>query len=229
MTSQVYQTIEAYMLRCMSDAAHDRLHVYRVLYMALDIAATEEHVDMDVLIAACLLHDIGRERQFRDLSLCHAREGAKMACAWLLEQGWPVEKAVHVRNCVETHRFRSDNPPASLEAKILFDADKLEATGAIAVARCMFYSAVTDEPLYLLDEDGGVNTAARDEPSAFFNEYNFKIRKVPDSFYTTRAGLIGRERSEAGDAYYDALLAEVRGCHERGGALLLDALKEENP
>lgn len=227
MTSQTYRAIEAHMLHCMSDAAHDCLHVYRVLYMALDIAAAEEAVDRDVLIAACLLHDIGRERQFRNPSLCHAREGAKMAYAWLLEQGWTEDRAGHVRDCVETHRFRSDNPPATLEAKILFDADKLEATGAVAVARCMFYSAIVGEPLYLLDEAGNVNTNPKDEPAAFFNEYNFKIRKVPGSFYTARAMEIGNRRSKAGDAYYDALLAEVRGCHEDGRALLEGALEEE--
>ena len=59
MKTKDYRLIEAYMLSCMRDSAHDREHIYRVLYAALDIASFEEPVDSDVLIAACLLHDIG--------------------------------------------------------------------------------------------------------------------------------------------------------------------------
>ena len=57
-----FQLIEEYMLECMQDSAHDKEHIYRVLYVALDIAEQERHVDYDLLIAACLLHDIGRRK-----------------------------------------------------------------------------------------------------------------------------------------------------------------------
>ena len=56
----------------MSDAAHDKQHVYRVLYNAVEIAKTERGANYDVLIAACLLHDIGRKEQFEDPSKDHA-------------------------------------------------------------------------------------------------------------------------------------------------------------
>ena len=79
MTHQTYTHIEAYMRTCMSDSAHDVEHIYRVLYNALQIAEGEENVDRDVLIAACLLHDIGRQEQFAEPSLCHARVGAEKA------------------------------------------------------------------------------------------------------------------------------------------------------
>jgi uncharacterized protein len=59
----------------MKDSAHDTEHIYRVLYVALDIARYEENVDGDVLIAACLLHDIGREEQNADPAVCHAAAG----------------------------------------------------------------------------------------------------------------------------------------------------------
>ena len=72
MKTKDYRLIEAYMLSCMRDSAHDREHIYRVLYAALDIASFEEPVDSDVLIAACLLHDIGRREQFENPALCHA-------------------------------------------------------------------------------------------------------------------------------------------------------------
>ena len=72
MKTQEYELIERYMLDCMSDSAHDKDHIYRVLYIALDIAEYEKDVDHNVLIAACLLHDIGRQEQFDNPQLCHA-------------------------------------------------------------------------------------------------------------------------------------------------------------
>ena len=66
MTKETYSLLENYMLSCMDDSAHDREHVYRVLYHALEIAKTLTNVDYDILIAACLLHDIGRKEQFEN-------------------------------------------------------------------------------------------------------------------------------------------------------------------
>ena len=73
-----FQKIEKYMLECMKDSAHDSEHIYRVLYTALHIAETELMVNTDILIAACLLHDIGREAQFKNSSICHAAAGGVM-------------------------------------------------------------------------------------------------------------------------------------------------------
>ena len=60
------------MLSCMGDTAHDREHIYRVLYQAMELAKGEAGVDYEVLTAACLLHDIGRKEQYEDPSVCHA-------------------------------------------------------------------------------------------------------------------------------------------------------------
>ena len=79
MTRETFALLEKYMLSCAGDAAHDSEHVRRVLYLALEIAETEEGVDRDLLIAACLLHDIGRPEQFADPALCHARVGGELA------------------------------------------------------------------------------------------------------------------------------------------------------
>ena len=85
MTQKTFGLLEGCMLACMGDSAHDAEHVRRVLYLALEIAESEPSADRDVLIAACLLHDIGREDQFRDPSLCHAQVGAEKVMR-MLEQ-----------------------------------------------------------------------------------------------------------------------------------------------
>jgi len=79
MNRETYCLLENYMLSCMEDSAHDREHIYRVLFNALEIAETERGVDYDVLIGACLLHDIGRKEQFENHALCHAMVGSEKA------------------------------------------------------------------------------------------------------------------------------------------------------
>lgn len=85
MTKETYTMIESYMFSCMDDSAHDKEHIYRVLYNALEIAKTEADVDYDILITACLLHDVGRKEQFENPKLCHAMVGAEKAYQFLLE------------------------------------------------------------------------------------------------------------------------------------------------
>lgn len=83
MTKDMYNLLEKYMLSCMEDSAHDKDHIYRVLYNALRIAKTENGVNYDVLITACLLHDIGRKEQYENPELCHAMVGSEKAYSLL--------------------------------------------------------------------------------------------------------------------------------------------------
>ena len=90
MTFECYSMLEKYMLSCVKkdDPAHDEQHIYRVLYAALEIAQAEQGVDYNILIAACLLHDIGRPEQFRDPRVNHAAVGGDKAYAFLTEHGF---------------------------------------------------------------------------------------------------------------------------------------------
>ena len=117
MTKDIYNAIEQYMLSVMDDSAHDAEHVYRVLYNALEIAKAEPEVDYDVLIAACLLHDIGRKDQVADPSLCHAQVGSQKAYGFLLQLGMGEVFARQVKHCIETHRFRKNLQPSPSKQK----------------------------------------------------------------------------------------------------------------
>ena len=85
MNKEQYNKIEQYMHLSMEDSAHDKEHIYRVLYVALDIAKYEKNIDYDVLIASCLLHDIGRREQFENAELCHAALEARKHISILLK------------------------------------------------------------------------------------------------------------------------------------------------
>jgi len=200
----------------MNDSAHDTEHIYRVLYYALDIAKHESNVDIELLTVACLLHDIGREAQIANHSIDHATYGAEMAYNWLLENGYSQEFAQKAKVCISTHRYRSDNPPQSLEAKILFDSDKLEACGAVGIARTLQYKSNIAEPLYMLDENGQVSDGTMPNEVSFLQEYKFKLEKIYDRFYTQRGNELAASRKGIAKHFYEAVLAEVRECYARG-------------
>lgn len=222
MNQDVYRTLETFMRAEMPDAdcAHGSEHVMRVLYAALDIAEHEPCGNRDVLIAACLLHDIGRQAQNENPALCHAKVGAARAYDYLLDLGWSGQDAAHVRDCIITHRFRADNPPATIEAKILFDADKLDVCGAIGIARTLLYQAQHDHPLYRRKPDGVLSDGRGDSAPSFFREYRFKLERLYDRFYTRRGAELAQPRREAAFAYFDALLAETLGADADGQARL---------
>ena len=225
MNKEAYQLLEQYMQQCMQDSAHDREHVYRVLYTALDIAATEPAADWDVLIAACLLHDIGRKEQFENPALCHAQVGAEKAYIFLTENSFSEPFAAAVKHCIGTHRFRGNNPPESLEAKILFDADKIDATGTLGIARTLVYNGKEGEPLYRLDSTGKVSDGTSDSLPSFFQEYKFKLEKLYARFYTARGQILAAERRQTAVSFYNDMLREVRAAYTTGQALLEKSLE----
>jgi len=226
MKQDTYDLLESYMLSCMEDSAHDAHHIYRVLYNALLIAREEEQVDHDVLIAACLLHDIGRKEQFADPALCHAAVGSEKARAFLLEHGFSEEFAQAVAHCIAAHRFRKANPPRTTEAKILFDADKLDVTGAIGIARTLQYKADTREPLYTLLPDGGISNGEGEDAPSFFREYQFKLKNLYDRFYTQTGARMAAQRQQIARDFYESLYREVNTGYTDGAQRLRDLIKE---
>ncbi len=216
MNRENYRLLEDYMSSCMEDSAHDREHVYRVLFNALEIAKTENDVDYDVLIGACLLHDIGRKEQFENPDLCHAVVGSDKAYRFLTEHGFKDDYAKRVKNCIETHRFRSSNPPDSIEAKILFDADKLDVTGAIGIARTLIYKGIVSEPLYSMLPNGRVSDGSMDSEPSFLQEYKYKLENLYSNFYTARATEIAKERQSIAAEFYNCVYREADEAYERG-------------
>ena len=215
-----FEAMERYMLAHAGEASHAPGHIYRVLGTALALADAEPHVDRDILVAACLLHDVGRPQQCKT-GADHALVGGDMAYDFLLTLGWEPARAEWVRQCVRTHRFRNDLPPETMEAKLLYDADKMDVLGPIGVVRTIQYGAHVgdEEPLYRVDREGKILTGADGEPS-FFQEYDRKLRGISKKMLTPQ----GREMAQAlqtqGDQFYDALLGQLQESLEVGRAKL---------
>ena len=210
---------------CMSDSAHDKEHVYRVLANAMVIAKKEQSVDYDVLICACLLHDIGRKDQLADPNVCHAQVGAQKAFDYLLANDYETKFAQQVADAIRTHRFRKNAPPETLEAKILFDADKLDVVGAIGVARTLAYQGTVGAPLYSRTADGKISDGNGDETPSFFQEYHYKLTKLYDRFYTQAGAQLALERKESAERFYEDLRSQLSSLDQQGGEYLGAVLK----
>jgi len=133
---QLARVIEAFARNAMQNdlrGAHVFEHVDRVRKLCLAVGR-QEGADLDVLEAAALLHDIGRPQETVS-GVSHAAVGADMAAKFLGTIAFPSEKIPQVATAVRTHRFSENLTPESLEGQILSDADKLDAMGAVGLAR----------------------------------------------------------------------------------------------
>ncbi|MFQ5575578.1 MAG: HD domain-containing protein [Anaerolineae bacterium] len=180
------------------DPAHDFDHVLRVLANAKKIAATEA-ADLSVLQTAVLLHDIARADQART-GLDHAVEGARRARQILNHA--PPEFVDAVCHAIATHRFRVNNPPQTSEAKILYDADKLDSIGAIGVARAFAFAGNRNQRLWAAD--------GADEHTPL-QEYRQKLARVKDRLLTPSARKLAQQRHAYMVAFFEQLAAEIEG------------------
>jgi uncharacterized protein len=161
--------------------SHDDGHTERVVKLALFIAE-KEGADIEVVRKAAELHDIARNEKN------HAIKGAEIAIEKLREYDEDfIEKVTH---CIETHSFSAGITPRTLEAKILSDADKLDAMGAIGIARAFLFSCEKnrsiedtlkhfEEKLLKLREHIETETGKRiaDERHAFLFEFYRRLKK----------------------------------------------------
>ena len=148
MDSKLVGTIEKFAhnaIRVGKRGAHSYEHTLRVRQLCL-LLGTKEGADLEILEAAALLHDIGRPEE-EVTGESHAEVGANMAVAFLATTSFPHEKLPQVATTIRTHRFSENKTPESLEGEILSDADKLDAMGALGLARAIAESLVQQRGL----------------------------------------------------------------------------------
>lgn len=196
-----------------AESGHDFDHILRVLAMA-ERLAEEEGADLDVVRAAVLLHDIARldEDSAKEAQLDHAEMAAEHARKFLRERGASDEFAERVAEAIASHRFRGIKQPISLEAKILFDADKLDALGAIGIARAYSIGGRLNQKLYAEPDSDAVATRAQHNANHTpVAEFAIKLSKLRDRMYTRTARRIAEERHVFMAQFFEQLGAEVKG------------------
>jgi uncharacterized protein len=196
-----------------SDPVHDFNHILRVLALAERVGRAEG-ADLDILRAAVLLHDASGAKPGDDHGrTTHHRASADFAREVLRAEGWPVDRIEAVLHCIRAHRFRGDEAPQSLEAKILFDCDKLDVLGAIGVARSMAYAALAGQPLTGEVSEKFKTTGEKEpgEPHTPYHEFLFKLRRIKDRLHTPTARALAEARHRYLAEYFDRLALEVKG------------------
>lgn len=210
MTKEQYELIENYMLQNTGNCSHDKMHTYRVLNNAIKISKKEKNIDMSVIIASALLHDIARHKEKENKEINHAIEGANRAYSFLIKNNFSEKFANHVKECIQTHRFRSNNQPKTKEAKIIFDADKLDVIGPIGVARTLMYNGEHNQPLYYLDSNGKIDYSLNDEAKdSFIREYNYKLVKMYKIFFTKEGRRLSKKNKLITQKFYKQLIKQL--------------------
>jgi len=192
-----------------SGASHDIDHTLRVRDLCMKIWQIE-WADLETLEIAALLHDIGRPKEFETKwEVCHAEYGAKLAGEFLQNLWIDQDKVDNVVYCISTHRFRKWNPPETLEAKILFDADKLDCIWAVGIGRAFMCAW---EIWARLHNDKWVdveNTEEYSKDDTAYREYVVKLRKIKDKMFTETGKKLAEKRHKLMEIFFDELLDET--------------------
>ena len=190
--------------------SHDWDHTERVLRLCLRIGK-KERADLDVLRLAALLHDIGRGEEDRSNGrVCHGRAGAAMAGELLRRRGLETGLVKEVVHCIRTHRFRKRAVPKTLEAKVLFDADKLDSIGAVGIGRAFLFAGEVGARLHDNDIDVRRTKPYTREDTAY-REFLVKLGRIKDRMFTREGKRIAAERHRFMAAFFDRLNRETDG------------------
>lgn len=191
------------------DGSHGFDHTERVYNIALNLSV-KKNVDLEVVKISALLHDIARHRENENEKICHAEEGAKMARKILEKYTVSNEKIDKIVHCILVHRYSKKLKPESIEAEILQDADRLDALGAICIARVFGYSGKKGRPLY--DSDLPPKKDYDGESKTAINHFFEKILKIkPENFNTDLAKEIAKERYNFIENFIDRFIKEWKG------------------
>jgi len=192
-----------------SGGSHEFSHVERVYNLAVKIAENEK-ADLDIIKAAALLHDIARIKEDNGEIKCHAEEGAKIAGEILEKTDFPKEKIVHVCECIRVHRFSKGLKAETKEAMIIQDADRLDALGAIAIARIFAYGGKKGRIMHLPDIKPRENSDGESKTS-FIHFYEKILKIKPEIFNTITAKRIAKHRYKFVKKFMKEFLEEWEG------------------
>lgn len=196
-----------------ADPVHDFDHVLRVYRMA-ERLAIEENADLEIVRAAALLHDAEGSMPGSEERATHHHQSAEFAGQILAAEGWTKERIAAVQHCIRAHRFRSDGEtPQTPEARVIFDADKLDVLGAIGIARAVAYATINGQPFYTEPSERFITTGEKEpgEPHSTYHEFLFKLHKIKDRLFTPTARAIAIERDAYLTAFFKRLSAELIG------------------
>lgn len=191
------------------DGAHDPHHVRRVWHSATRIAdELEESVDRLVLLAATFLHDFVAVEKNDPRRAQASRLAAVEGVALLRSLDFPADRLDAVAHAIEAHSYSGGIAPATAEARVLQDADRLEALGAIGLARTFYVAGRMGSSLFHPDDPLGESRELDDRRYAVDHFYT-KLLKLPATMQTGPGRRFAAERAAVLERFVRDLLDEL--------------------
>ena len=190
-----------------ADAAHDRAHVERVVTTARQLADAEG-AQMDVVVPAAWLHDcvvLPKDHPHRAHAAQRAAEAAK---GFLVDEGYPEQWIPNIEHAIAAHSYLGDVVPETTEAKVVQDADRLDALGAIGLTRCFTVGGALDQTLYHPD-DPFCDDRPPDDDTYTLDHFYAKLLRLPDTMQTEAGRAEAKERASFLRTYLDQLRDEL--------------------
>ena len=209
-----YQQVADFLLRAFdaneAGGAHDLSHIVRVWRNAAHIASTEAGCDTEILLAAAILHDCVAVEKSSEQRPFASRLSAAKAREIVAPLQWTPARVDGLAHVIETHSFSAGLVPETLEARIFRDADRLDAIGAIGVARCFHVGGRMDAALYHLD-DPGAEARPLDDRAYALDHFAVKLFKAARSFLTQEGRRLAAVRTQRMTDFIAAFRAEIEG------------------
>ena len=193
-----------------SKPTHDFSHVKRVYNLCMKIGKKEK-ADLEVLRLSSLLHDIGRIKGDEDHEIYSAEIAEKIMDKYKIDE----KTKRNVIHCIKTHRYRNNAVPETLEAKILYDADKLDAIGAIGICRAYSFGGENGQKLYrkkdFSDENIEISRKLDHKKHTPVIEYKAKLSRIKDRILTEEGKKVAEERNRFMKNFFLRVEKEIKG------------------
>lgn len=200
-------TLLPHALEPSEDGAHDLSHLQRVWNNARSLHA-QEGGDLEVLLAAVLMHDCVTVEKNSPLRSRASMLAAQKASQVLTEIGWMSTKINTVAHAIEAHSFSASIAPNSLEAKIMQDADRLDALGMVGVARVFYVGGRLGRALYD-PQDPEANQRDYDDKRFCLDHFQTKLLHLADGFQTATGQRLAQIRHDRLKGFLDLFKEEI--------------------
>jgi len=207
--NKIEKEARTYFLKAFS--CHDWSHIERVEKLALHIGKKEK-ANLEILKLAVILHDIGRKEEMESKgAFCHAEKGAEIAEKILRRNKIEEDDIQNIVHCIITHRFRNNHIPNTIEAKALYDADKIDSIGAVGIGRAFLFAGKIGAKLHNNKKIDIRKTEAYSEEDSAYREFIVKLSKIKDKILTREGKKLAKIRHNFMAEYFKILQQEVDG------------------
>jgi len=190
-----------------SDPGHGLVHVRRVVATASRLCVAEG-ARGEIVLPAAWLHDCVHVAKDSPERSSASRIAAARAVEFLTAAGYPSGWLPDIRHAIEAHSYSAGIAPRTIEAKVVQDADRLDALGAIGIARCIAVGAALSRPIYLAD-DPFCTAREPDDARASVDHFYTKLLKLADTMQTEAGRREARRRSDFMQGFLDQLRSEI--------------------